>query len=113
MANQQLFPNSTYPITGDVQSTPGSPFVRVVGIQTFPFSPAPPLVSQVPVFDGSQWIPSSVTLSDNDSISVAGVSVSDDYELSVNRIDTEVQVNSSFSPHGFPILAAGTPVNTP
>lgn len=113
MSNQQLFPSSIYPSAGDLLTTPGSPQTTVVGIQTFPFSPNPPLTGQVPVFTGSQWLPSSVTLSDNDSISVAGVSVSDDYELAVNRIDTEVQVNSSFSPSGFPILAAGTPVNTP
>jgi hypothetical protein len=113
MSNQQIFPNSSYPSAGDILTTPGSPDTVVVGIQTFPFSSVPPLLSQVPVFDGTTWIPSSVTLLDNDSIAVAGVAVSDDYEVSVARIDTEVQVNSALSPSGFPILAAGTPVNTP
>lgn len=113
MSNQQIFPNSSYPSAGDILTTPGSPNTTVVGIQTFPFSSTPPLTNQVPVFDGTTWVPSITTLSDNDSISVAGVTVSDDYELSVNRIDTEVQVNSALSPSGFPILAAGTPVNTP
>lgn len=113
MSNQQLFPSSSYPGSGDIQTTPGSPNTTVVGWQGFPVSSTPPLTNQVPVFNGTTWVPSSTTLSDNDSISVAGVTVSDDYELSINRIDTEVQVNSSFSPNGFPILAAGTPVNTP
>lgn len=113
MANNQLFPQSFGPGAGDILTVPGSPATTVTGIQTFPFASTPPLTNQVPVFNGTTWVPSSTTLSDNDSISVAGTTVSDDYELSVNRIDTEVQVNSSFSPNGFPILAAGTPVNTP
>lgn len=113
MPNQQLYPSASYPGSGDIQTTPGSPQTTVVGIQTFPFASTPPLTNQVPVFNGTQWVPSSVTLSDNDSISVAGTSVSDDYEISVNRVDTEVQVNSALSPNGFPVLAAGTPVNTP
>lgn len=113
MPNSQIYPSSSYPGTGDIQTTPGSPSTRVVGIQTSPFSPNPPLESQVPVFTAGEWLPTSVTLSDNDSISVTGVSVSDDYEVSVNRVDTEVQVNSAFAPNGFPILASGTPVNTP
>ena len=111
MSNQQIFPNSTYPITGDVQSTPGSPTVRVVGIQTTPFSSTPPLTGQVPVFTGSQWVP-SFGLINNASILVNGVPVSDEYWVFINRKDTEVQVNSSFPPNGFPILVSGTPANT-
>jgi hypothetical protein len=115
MANSQIFPSSSYPGNGDISTTPGSPFTTVVGIQTVPFSPAPPLQGQVPVYEvaTNEWTPSTTTLLNNDSISVNGVTVSDDYGLSINRIDTEVLVNSPYSPHGFPILAAGTAVNTP
>jgi hypothetical protein len=115
MANQQLFPATSYPGAGDVKTTPGSPNTTVVGIQTVPFSSTLPLNGQVPVYEvaTNQWTPSTTTLSDNTSIEVNGTTVSDDYGLSINRVDTAVLVNSPYSPHGFPILAAGTAVNTP
>lgn len=114
MANQQLYPSASYPGSGDIQTSPGSPQTTVVGIQTVPFSNTLPLPSQVPVFNGVEWAPSSTTSTQaNQSILVNGVVYSDDYWLFANRKDTEVQVNSAFAPNGFPILAAGTPVNTP
>lgn len=109
MPNQQIFPSQSYPGAGDILTTPGSPDTVVTGIQTFPFSSTPPLANQVPVFISGQWVPSTTTLSNNDSISVAGVSVSDDYSIDVNRVDTEVQVNSAFAPNSFPISVAGVP----
>ena len=87
MANQQLFPQSVYPIAGDVQSAPGSPLVIVKGIQTIPFSSTTPLAGQVPVFTAGQWVPSSITSTQaNESIQVNGVVVSDDYDISVNAV---------------------------
>lgn len=87
MANSQIFPQSTYPLTGDVQSTPGSPTVTVVGIQTVPFSATPPLPGQIPVAIGGQWVPSNPSITDaNQSIQVNGVVMSDDYQVSVNAV---------------------------
>lgn len=112
MSNQQLFPSSIYPSSGDLQTTPGSPNTTVVGLQTVPIVNTAPTTGQVLAYLNSKWTPAG-SLSDNDSISVNGTTVSDDYLASINRIDTDVQVNSSYSPHGFPILAAGSAVNTP
>ena len=87
MSNQQLYPSNTYPISGDVQSTPGSPTVTVVGIQTVPFSATPPLPGQIPVAIGGQWVPSNPSVTDaNQSIQVNGVVMSDDYQVSVNAV---------------------------
>ncbi len=59
MANQQIFPQSTYPITGDVQSTPGSPLVQVTGIQSTPVLNQAPQNGQILIFDQptQQYIP--------------------------------------------------------
>jgi hypothetical protein len=58
MPNSQIFPQSTYPITGDVQSTPGDPTVRVQGFQKTPVSSTPPQDGQVYVYvaDINQWV---------------------------------------------------------
>lgn len=47
MSNQQVYPSSTYPISGDAQSTPGSSTVTVVGIQQVPVDPTPPQPQQI------------------------------------------------------------------
>ena len=58
MPNNQIFPNSTLPLTGDVQSTPGDPTVRVQGFQKTPVSSTPPQDGQVYVYvaDINQWV---------------------------------------------------------
>jgi len=85
MSNQQLYPSSSYPGSGDILTTAGSPTTKVVGIQTYPFSSTPPLTNQVPVFDGTTWVPSSTSNSQaNKSIQVNGIVMSDDYDVSVN-----------------------------
>lgn len=89
MSNQQIFPNSVYPGAGDILTNPGSPLTTVVGIQTIPFSPAPPTDGQVPVFVSAlnEWLPSSISNTQaNRSIQVNGVVMSDDYEASVNDV---------------------------
>jgi len=65
MPNQQLYPSSTYPITGDVQSTPGSPNVKVTGFQTTPVAPNKPNDGQVYVYVASinQWVPADPIVS--------------------------------------------------
>ena len=114
MSNQQIFPSSSYPSAGDLLTTPGSPNTTVVGIQTVPFSPAPPLQSQVPVYEvaTNAWTPTSVTLLDNASLEVNGTVVSPDYWVFVNRVDTEVLVHAAYAPNSFPVLVAGSPANT-
>ena len=55
MANQQLFPSSSYPGNGDILTTPGSPDTVVTGLQTYPVAPTPPQTQQILVF-GSDGI---------------------------------------------------------
>ena len=102
MSNQQLFPSSTYPLSGDVVSTAGNPTVTVTGIQNIPFSPTAPQDGQVPVFESSvnEWVPSSTTSTQaNKSIQMNGIVVSDDYEISFNLplgpASTPVEINGS------------------
>ena len=87
MANTQIDPSSSYPGSGDILTTPGSPFTTVVGIQTRPFSSTTPVEGQVPVYTSGVWVPSSTSNSQaNQSIQVNGIAVSDDYSVSVNAV---------------------------
>lgn len=111
MPSFQEFPQSIWPDTGDVTSAIGDSNLVVAGIQRVPVSPTPPLDQQVLVYEQAlgQYVPGYSP--DNLSILVNGSSVSDDYWVFVNFADTEVQVNSSYPPNGFPILANGTAIN--
>jgi hypothetical protein len=51
--NQQLLPQTTYPIAGDVQSTPGNPLVKVTGMQATPISAQPPQDGQIYIYDAN------------------------------------------------------------
>jgi hypothetical protein len=57
MPNQQLFPSSTYPLTGDVQSTPGSPFVTVEALQNYPVANFAPQSGEILYFTEGEWQP--------------------------------------------------------
>jgi hypothetical protein len=107
MPTQQLFPQTVYPIIGDVQSTPGAAKITVTGIQTIPVSPTTPTDQQVLVFQQSllQYVPRYSPF--NRSIQVNNIAMSDDYEFSVKFVDMEFQTNSSFSPNGKPVLVNG------
>jgi hypothetical protein len=69
MPNSQIFPASTYPLVGDVKSTPGSPLVQVTGIQSTPVDPATPQPQQLLVMgsDG-QWHPEDPQVSGTDAV---------------------------------------------
>lgn len=59
MANSQIYPQSTYPLTGDIASTPGVPDVRVTGIQKTPVIDQAPQDGQILIFDQptNQYVP--------------------------------------------------------
>jgi hypothetical protein len=65
MPNQQVFPNSTYPLAGDVGSTPGDPSVVVQGFQNVPVVPDKPTDGQVYVYVASlnAWVPADPVVS--------------------------------------------------
>jgi hypothetical protein len=107
MANAQLFPQSTYPLVGDISSTAGSPNVTVVGIQTTPVQAGAPQDQQSIVFQGtvSAYVPTFSPF--NRSVQVNSVAMSDDYHCLVSNYDTFFQVNSSYSGNGKPILVNG------
>jgi hypothetical protein len=102
-----------YPLDGDVESLTGGDTLTVVGIQRVPVVPTAPTDQQSIVFQASvgtgEYVPTFSPF--NRSLQVNGVGVSDDYWLFINFVDTEIQVNSSHSPNGFPILVNGTAVN--
>lgn len=70
MANQQLFPQSSFPITGDAQSTTGSPDVAVVGIQGTPVLNQPPQNGQVLIYDApiNAYVPGDPIVSGPDPV---------------------------------------------
>lgn len=59
MANNQSYPQSVYPIAGDVQSVVGNQTVTVTGIQTVPVTNTAPASGQVLGFNGSAWTPTT------------------------------------------------------
>jgi hypothetical protein len=69
MSNRQTFPQSLYPLEGDIASETGSPDVTVTGIQHTPFAPDTPLAGQIPVMnsDGS-WHPEDPVVSGTDPV---------------------------------------------
>lgn len=79
-----------YPLTGDVQSSAGSPTVRVTGIQGIPVEAVVPDPGAVLTYNASNadWEPIQRAC-----IQVNGLSVSDDYDMSVNT--THVEVNGT------------------
>jgi hypothetical protein len=111
--NNQEYPQAIYPDTGDVTSAVGDSNLVVAGIQRVPVVPTAPTDQQSIVFQASvgtgEYVPTFSPF--NRSLQVNGVGVSDDYWLFINFVDTEIQVNSSHSPNGFPILVNGTAVN--
>jgi hypothetical protein len=79
-----------YPLTGDVQSTAGSSTVRVVGLQGLPLENIIPNPGAFLVFNqnNAEWEPIQRAC-----IQVNGLTVSDDYDMSVNA--THVSVNGT------------------
>lgn len=69
MANAQTFPQSLYPLNGDVVSTTGNPEVTVTGIQTTAVSAQPPKNGQLLIYDQVQkeYIPGDPIVSGPDA----------------------------------------------
>jgi hypothetical protein len=107
------FPQSIFPETGDVASTLGDNNLVVDGIQRVPVEATAPLDQQSIVYQASvgtgEYVPTFSPY--NRSLLVNNIGVSDDYWVFVNYSDTEVQVNASHAPNGFPILVAGSAAN--
>lgn len=84
---------SIYPLTGDVLSTPGSPTVTVVGLQNIPVVQKFLTGGEYLEYNisSNSWLPTLRA-----SIQVNGVTVSDDYEISVNT-------GSGVSVNGVPV----------
>jgi hypothetical protein len=57
MGNFQLYPSSTFPASGDLSTTPGSPHTTVVGLQTYSVSDFAPQSGQVLAFVQGEWTP--------------------------------------------------------
>jgi len=104
--NQQLYPQTTYPLIGDISSTPSSPNVTVVGIQTIPVVPGA-ADKQVLEYIGStnSWTASNVPF--NQSIQVNSLAMSDDYDIFVKNADLTVIVNSAYPANGKQVLVNG------
>lgn len=109
----QSYPQSIFPDQGDCTSTIGADALVVTGIQGTPVVSTLPADQQSIVFQASvgtgEYVPTFSPY--NRSLQVNGIGVSDDYWVFVAGSDTEVQVNSSYTPSGFPILVGGTAVN--
>jgi len=59
VANNQSFPQSVYPIAGDVQSVVGNQTVTVTGLQGVPVDTTAPASGQVLEFNGTIWTPTT------------------------------------------------------
>lgn len=79
--NREIYPGGLYPLSGDVQSTPGSPGALVIGIQGVPVNASQMNGGEVLEYsvDALAWVPTLRAC-----IQVNNVTVSDDYEIGVN-----------------------------
>lgn len=85
--NRETFPSALSPIQGDAIANAGATQVKVVGLQGYPVASTPPTINNTLVFNGTAWVPSSVSSTQaNQSILVNGVVMSDDYSVSVKAI---------------------------
>jgi hypothetical protein len=68
MANTQTFPQSIYPLVGDIASATGDPDVTVVGIQKTPVLAQAPLDGQILIYDGAinNYVPGDPIVSGTD-----------------------------------------------
>ena len=86
MANREIVQSGggagIYPLTGDVLSTAGNSQVRVVGLRGTPLSSSFPSAGAVLQYNQNlnTWQPILVA-----SIQVNGITLSTDYEISVNQ----------------------------
>jgi hypothetical protein len=89
--NREIFPAVLYPLVGDVQSQAGNQAVEVVGILSVPIVQSLNLSGQVLEYNLAQnsWVPTLRA-----SIQVNGMTVSDDYLVSINVVK-EILVNGS------------------
>lgn len=73
MPNTQLFPQSTFPISGDVTSTPGNPFVVTTGIQNTGVVATKPTDGQVYVYvaEVDKWVPADPVVSGPNTVGTA------------------------------------------
>jgi len=73
MPNTQLFPQSTFPIAGDVTSTPGNPFVVTTGIQNTGVVATKPTDGQVYVYvaEVDKWVPADPVVSGPNTVGTA------------------------------------------
>ncbi len=81
--NRETYPSAQSPLQGDIDGPAGATQVRVTGLRAVPIAPIPPLDHQKLEFDDAtnRWIPVSPA---NQSISINGIVVSDDYDISFN-----------------------------
>ena len=72
MSNAQTYPNSIFPIRGDVDSEIGNSTVTVTGIQNQPVDPVQPHPQQLLVYgsDG-EWHPEDPVVSGTDAVGTA------------------------------------------
>jgi hypothetical protein len=98
MANRETYPSAQSPLQGDIQGPAGATLVTVIGLQTIPVSPAVPAQQAVLTFDGTQWSPEvptyTIALEAADGTLTI---VSDDWDIYINGIGTEVLVDWPYS----------------
>jgi hypothetical protein len=98
MANRESYPAAQSPLQGDVIGAAGATQVTVVGLQGNPVSPTPPDLQARLTWDGTAWTPIvpsyTIALENADGTLVI---LSDDWEIYINGVGTEVLVDWPYS----------------
>lgn len=88
--NREIYPNSVYPLQGDVTSQAGQSTVTVTGLQNIPVAGGSTILNgSLLAYLNGTWTPTLRA-----AIQVNGVTVSDDYLITVN-VPKPVLVNGS------------------
>lgn len=122
MSNRETYPASQSPLAGDINAPAGATTVTVTGIQTQPVAATIPTDKDVLRFnteaDTPEWEPTadgnaSVTIGTfslaGGVIATKGLTISDDYEFSVNNVGIDGLVGWAY---GFAseVFVNGSPI---
>lgn len=81
--NREIYPGGIYPLQGDVLSQAGNNLVAISKLQGTSLNANSPTPGTYLIFDGVSWSPRQPW---NNSVEVNGISISDDFDITVNVI---------------------------
>lgn len=118
MANRETYPASQSPLQGDISGPAGAVRVTVTGLQNNPVQASTPNEQSVLTWDEvlGEWVPQipayTIVLNgtpDSQDVLLGFIIISDDWEISINGVGTEVLSNWTHG-YAYQVFVNGTGV---